>query len=413
MTRGSRLVPLLFIVALSAGYGCPPDNPSSSPVGAVSADTGIRECPEAHHADSVVLLLTGGTAGIPEYNDCQRFIVAGQYDKLYAIYATHPPTVSLGPTIAVLVAVIQSFGGSYPALGIKPGFNCVYLSSDRRSARVIPSVNRVAPCPAFIRWSRLLPGKLLESRPTVVKGFEADSNYPQVARWDYTPDSVQYMGLKCESAWCEIGPQGFVSSPAWTPATNLTYKMRRNMLIKGWYDEQFLAGPAAVSGGPATVTDNRGTIFPSDSLADYTDAMFTKTWRVIAYAAMSKKSPKYLARMNFVATPSANPATPLDPTKLNTIELCVGTKDDCQVADPVPTCPAIAAGSDALVWGWSRLKQAGGSNYLYKCIIQWPNAGMIDFTGTPLFLPAASRWRWVLADETTWSRCAAGCCEVH
>ena len=414
MTRAHRLVPLLFIVALSAGNGCTKDKPAASPPpSSVSASSGIRECAQAHDSlDTAVILLTSGTSKIPEYNDCQRFIVNSAYDSLYAIFATHPKTYKVGTNVAVLVAVIRSFGGTYSALDIKPGLNCVYLFGDRRHARVVDSA-AYFPCPDTIGLRRL-PAPLLDSRPTVVPGFEADSNYPQVARWDYTLKHVQYIGVKCGSAWCDIGPQGFQPSPAWKPVASLPplpARMRRNMMIKGWYDEQFLAGPPAVSGGLATVSDVQGTIFPAASLADYQDATWPtalpERWRVIAYVAMSKPSEKYLAIRNFAATSWANPATPLDPTKLNTIELCPGTKDDCKVPEPLPTCPAVA-NSGATNWGWARTTQPGGSNPKYRCVARWSNASM-----TALSLPAATRWRWVSADETAWSRCTEGCCEVH
>src|SRR5258706_912975 len=84
MTRVYTLVPLFLIIALGAGGVAA--RPGRAPRAAVrtSADDGIRECPEAHRVDtsSVEQLLTSGTAGIPEYNDCQRFIVNGRFESL-------------------------------------------------------------------------------------------------------------------------------------------------------------------------------------------------------------------------------------------------------------------------------------------------------------------------------------------
>jgi hypothetical protein len=411
MTRAYTLVPLFLIVALGAGGIAAP--PGRAPRAAVraSADTGIRECPQAHSFDtsSVEPLLTSGTAGIPEYNDCQRFIVKGGFDSLYAIYATHPKAVSLGPKVAVLVAAIRSFGGTYQPLGIKPGLNCVYLSGDRRLARVVDSATFFPCCPIVALSS--LPAPFLESRPTVAKGFLRDADYPQVARWDWDAQHrIQYLGLKCDVAWCEIGPRGFIQSPAWTPVATLPYRTRRNLMIKGWYDEQMLAGAAAAATLPP-VSGIRGTIFPHEALADYTDASFQKTWRVIAYIAVPRTSDKYVQAMNLRSTPTANPLTPLDPRKLNTIEFCVGTGAECGV-NPIPACPPISS-SDATNWGWSKITPAGGGPPKYKCVTRWSNAGMTDFTGALLSLPASTRWRWVASDETSWSQCMAGCCEVH
>ncbi len=412
MTRAYTLVPLFLTIALGAGGRAA--RPGRAPRAAVrtSADDGIRECPQAHGVDTsrVERLLTSGTAGIPEYNDCQRFIVNGGFDSLYAIYATHPKTISLGPKVAVLVAVIRSFGGTYAALGIKPGLNCVYLSGDRRLARVVDSATYFPCCP-IVALSQL-PAPFLESRPTVAKGFLRDADYPQVARWDWdAAHRIQYLGLKCDVAWCEIGPRGFHQSPAWTPVAALPYRMRRNMMIKGWYDEQTLAGAAPTADAVPLVSGIRGTIFPHQALADYTDASFQRTWRVVAYIAVPRTSEKYTQAMNLRGTPTANPHTPLDPRKLNTIEFCVGTAAECGV-NPVPACPSTI-GSDGTNWGWSKITPAGGGPPKYKCVSRWSNASMTSSSGVPVWLPAATRWRWIIGDESAWSQCSAGCCEVH
>jgi len=356
-------------------------------------------------------LLTSGTAGIPEYNDCQRFIVNEKFDSLYAIYATHPRTIDLGPKVAVLVGVIRSFGGTYAALGITPGLNCVYLSGDRKLARVVDSATFYPCCP--IIDMRRLPAPFLEARRTVAKGFVHDADYPQVARWDWDAQNrIQYMGVKCDSAWCEIGPPRFHQSPPWKPVATLPARMRRNMMIKGWYDEQTLAGPPPTAGALPTISPVHGTIFPHDALADYDDAALNKQWRIIAYVATPRTSQKYLQNMNFSATPAANPATPLDPRTLNKIELCEGTSTECNVPAPLPVCP-VTDGSGATNWGWSRITGPGNAPPKYKCVSRWSNTTMSATSGAPVYLPAASRWRWVLNDETAWSKCSAGCCEVH
>jgi len=366
-------------------------------------DTQIRECPQAHDSIGAERPLTSGTSGIPEYNDCQRFIVAGGFDSLYAIYATHPRSVAVRRTEAVLVAVIRSFGGTYNLLGIRPGLSCLYLYNDRHAARVMDSIS-FFPCDSVVAVTRLTgPSPVLESRPTTASGFDDDADYPQVARWDWdSRDRTQYLGVKCGAAWCEIGRSGFHSSPSWKPAAGLPRAMRRNIAIKGWYDEQRLAGPPPTSGLLAAVSKIRGTIFPHYRLNDYVDdATWKGVWRTVAYVALSATSQKYQTVMNFGATPGANPNIPLNPETLNKIEYCVGTAAECHVPNP-PTCSVSMA-----PWGWSRIVRAGAPIALYKCVTRWPNPP------PALPTPAATRWRWVAADETSWSQCSAGCCEVH
>jgi hypothetical protein len=404
MTRVHMLIALCFTATLtSAGSS---RGPLRIPrTGAIAPpDTEIRECPQAHDSSPAEYLLTSGTSGIPEYNDCQRFIVNRKFDYLYAIYATHPLTLSINHEMAVLVAVIRSFGGTYSRLGIRPGLSCVYLYPDRRHARVVDSAS-FFPCCPYIKINHLT-GPVLESRPESTSEFSRDTDYPQVARWDRDPRSlVQLMGVKCGAAWCEIGPTGFTSSPVWTPAAGLPLTVRRALLIKGWYDEQTLAGPPRSVGAIATVSDIRGTIFPAESLALYDSASLAGNWRDVAYVAMSTSSEKYQATMGLIATPTAQPGTPLDPRTLNRIQICMGDSTACLVPSPAPVCPAMAAMS-ITTWGWARVIPAGGGVPKYKCLRRWENYGIA-------VLPATTRWRWVRSDETSWTKCSAGCCEVH
>ncbi len=373
----------------------------------------IRECPEPHDSEAKGLnqldQLTNRTDRIPEYNDCQRFIVNGKFDSLYAIYATHPRTVLVSPNVGVLVAIIRSFEGTYGQLGIRPGYSCVYLSGDRTRAKVVSTTDSTADrCCPFTDFERL-GGTLLESRARRTSGFETDSDYPQVARWDLDPvNRVQYMGVKCEAAWCEIGPKGFQSSPSWTPDPSLPVRMRRNIAIKAWYDEQLVADAPASPGGFPLVSGVRGTIFPAESLADYTDATWKGHWRVVAYIALARPIGKYLSKMNLAGTPWAQPGKPLHPDSLNRVEICVGLSSECEVPPSVSSsCPTVAYDTSSTNWGWARITRAGTTIAKIMCLRRWSNAGIAAF------LPGASRWRWVSTDETSWTKCSAGCCEVH
>ncbi len=401
MKRARMVIPILVAGTLVAAVSERAETPNPASV-AQPPDTEIRECPQAHDSTGGAEILTSGSSGIPEFNDCQRFIVAGKFDSLYAIYATHPATVAVNRNQAVLVAVIRSFGGTYRPLTIRPGLSCLYLYNDRRAARVMDSSTSFFPCDSVIDVRRL-SGPVLESRPTTASGFDQDQDYPQVARWDWdSQERIQYIGVKCGAAWCEIGRPGFHSSPSWKPAASLPYEIRRTIAIKGWYDEQRLAGPPPTAGELASVSRIRGTIFPHFELNNYVDdATWKGAWRTVAYVAMSATSPKYYNVMNLGATPGASPTTSLNPETLNKIQFCVGTAEDCDVPNP-PIC-----GASMTPWGWSRIVRAGFPIALYKCVTRWPNPPPAVPT------PPSARWRWVSADETSWTKCSAGCCEVH
>lgn len=90
--------------------------------GAPPGDAGPRECP--WHEDSartVPVSVVGETAKIPEYNDCQRFVVPVgpgasklKFDSLYAIYWGGLANPLQSDGIARLGALVRSFGGGIP-----------------------------------------------------------------------------------------------------------------------------------------------------------------------------------------------------------------------------------------------------------------------------------------------------------
>jgi hypothetical protein len=96
------------------------------------------------------LALSGPITDIPEFNDCQRFVVrpgaAFQFDSLFAIFARYrldsiPVEGIRSQTGAAVIpmATIYSFHSAYPTLGIAPEFNCLYfIGSSRQNSRPAP-----------------------------------------------------------------------------------------------------------------------------------------------------------------------------------------------------------------------------------------------------------------------------------
>src|SRR2546428_384861 len=105
--------------------------------------------------------LSGPVTKIPEFHDCQRFIQhVNRYDSVYAIFAAFrleslPARLKGARDSAesdgkayrtVPVATIYSYGGEYDPLGIKPGFNCLFLyrKGAQWGAKMIPWSGPVA-----------------------------------------------------------------------------------------------------------------------------------------------------------------------------------------------------------------------------------------------------------------------------
>jgi hypothetical protein len=376
-----------------------------------------RECPHApgdHDVSKTHLTTVGLNTDVPEYHDCQRFIVMGanghlQYDSLFAIYA------SLGldslddslaaleqrfpaDTMAVTAAVIVSDHQSYAPLGIRSDFSCLYLFRGALWSAVLVDQEGTNDCtqPISIHHAR---GTRLEVRRTEVRHLTRD-DYPPVARWDW--DAVhheQNIGIKCGAGWCEIGKAGFTASPSYNVNEKAPTEARRVLMVKGWYDEQLLARLPA--GGALEPTDVLGTIIPEPGLGEVTNIAQFQTWRVVAHIALSQASPEYKTKFNY------DQASP-ESSHLNTMSLCYGSRISCLGLIPAlfywkaPTC----GGGDH--W-YARVLAVDGTT-LYKCIIRYPD----DTNNMPsVVVPGTARWRWLAMDETSWKRCVVGCCEVH
>ncbi len=355
--------------------------------------------------------LAGDNSNIPEFHDCQRFIVTDengspQYDSLYAIFAS-AQLGSLADSADTLpytarkwawpAAVILSYGGTYPSLGIKPDFNCLYLYREGSlwKAKLVHIGTDEMNCIAPLVDPVAATGEALNVSAPPVDLSYSRNDYPDVARWDW--DSVhlkQYIGIKCGKAWCEDGASGFVPSFSYSesppveavPGPAVTFNQRRRVFgIKGWYDRQQLAKwdeSGKIAPGPVW-----GIISPHPVLdrSDHDVASYFRPWVHVATAVASADYDT-----KFVSYKRGK----------NKIWLCSGSAGECGVPDAVSACPTTTG----LLW-WAKMQPAVGGVTTYRCVIMraHPNLNVL---GT-------SRWRWSEEDETNWMRCTQGCCEIH
>lgn len=388
-----------------------------------------HECPHdwnpKEHQAGVTLSEAGPIASIPEFHDCQRFIVldANQrpvYDSLYAIYASFTlPTLSRRldsldsiadhpGSLGLPAAQIWTDNGKDPRLGITTILSCLYLFHGPRwpkveewRARVTPGNETRGTCAPTLSSSEDR-GAPLQVRPTSFPDRHlTDQDYPPVARWDW--DSVhhqQYIGIKCGAAWCEVGPDGFAPSAPYLPPSGMSPKEQRVYLVKGWYDEQFLS-PAGGS-HDANPTTIKGTIIPDPKLGDYTTpAEFAGKWIRVAEVMLSQSAPDYKRKFNFDAGHLFQ--------RTNTIYLCYGTRLECFGARTFIFWWAYPTCKNGKGW-WERTVAVDG-RIMHTCEVRRPNTDPTLDRGDAPTVPGTTRWRWQANDETTWKRCLQGCCE--
>jgi len=374
---------------------------------------------------------------IPEFHDCQRFIQkVGRYDSLYAIFAAFrlenlPATIkgakdsagSEGKAFRTApVATIYSYGGQYDPLGIKPGFNCLFLyaKGEKWGAKLVPWGGSDDPDCADRRFDPFTSGKALEVRTTQSLGF-ADADYPANARWDWDPEHrEQYIGIKCGPAWCEVGNPGFKSSgpyagstPTFKPVSGVTpsspNQMMRVSRVKGWSDEPELE--ATATGPTPHPSGIRGALIPHPALEmlnrQVTDVkFFLDTWVHVADAVLDSNYKWNLKR------------------GMNEIYFCFGAaaKNHCDVRTSQPPLPP---GSKPLTdcdpdpnnptMRWWGMIVSPDHEIAFTCVKRTDHSKELDdyrlhHPGVIVRIPGAARWRFLLDDEGTWMSCPSGCC---
>ena len=345
------------------------------------------------------LVVPGDLTMVPEYHDCQRFIIPGAaptYGPLVAIFAAD----SLGDLFrsmpqsqeAIPVAQILSFDGHYLPLGIRRGHNCLYMWGNPGGYQAY-----MLPVATQEECSRRRPLGSLPTGATTLQvvvrtkaGF-GRPDYPDVARWDRDNLGTQQgIALGCGQAWCEIGPEGFAAVASHEFPAALPPVVRRTVAMKGWYDEQPLAQITANGLGVSSVL---GTIYPHPDLGSRVVADYTGNWLEAAYASISAPLQKYKDELNLDA--GNVPAR-----AVNRISLCAGNRAACGVPELPPAATTCNNGADP--W-WARIISVKGDT-AYRCVIRRVHPG--------INIPGAVRWRWAPNDERGWIRCPEGCCEM-
>ena len=398
---------------------------------------------------------------IPEFHDCQRFVVAGasdtSYDSLYAIFASYrlnslmtdldsfPRTIRSGrefhivskgtSRVSVPVATVWT-DGAYGPLGIKRGYNCVFLYRDATpsgwGAKMVPLAIPDTNC--LGEFDPNASGLVLEVKSQQTSTAYSFQDYPAVARWDWdSVGSVQYLGIKCGAAWCEVGPPGFHPSapyggPLGTfhPVSTILLsgqQQQRVTNIKGWYDAQVLDNVVNGTQVPGHV---HGVIIPSpwseflpSDLPPFSASVLPAGYKVF------KDTWVHMANVYLDGDYKWNLSQ-----GVNQIWVCleVGATGGCGV--PLNQPPLWPPWHRALnscdkdddintvVW-WAKIVRADGKP-MFRCVkrrghgqklVAWnTTAAAADVFAA---IPGTARWRWILDDAGEWSKCETGCCTGH
>jgi hypothetical protein len=384
------------------------------------------------------ITLSGAIQEIPEFHDCQRFILrsnGGEYGALVSIFApenlesifgsqptpktARPATSPLqlpgragaasedtaqirGPLRPTAVATIVSWDRAHPEyapLGLKLGVSCLYMGKDERGKwEAFHQANGFsADCPKQPR-ERAPRFNLSVLENDLPRGL-VPSDVPPVARWDWDPvNQEQYLNIRCGNRLCEVGRVGFARSPDLTPPSQFTgTSATRVFLIKGWYDRQILAEVKTNADGTNRLvpTMQIGVVVPFPRVDAYRNADFVTAdpGRPVALLYVERAIYK-------PATWNLQPGMPPAITNVMT---------------------AYTTDSNTLRPMSGRIRQwasfaTDGSFATATAETTGPGYGInITFRGSEWgkthHIPGTARWRWEATDETTWFRCPFGCCE--
>jgi hypothetical protein len=275
--------------------------------------------------------------------------------------------------MAVAAAEVRTSRGSYAPLKIKPGYNCVYLSSGNNwSTAYIVNTGFSTKCEGLVDAATL--GQPLNVRRIKYGGFK-EEDYPPVARWDVRGGEY-IISLKCGDAWCEVGSTSVPSAEVNVPGVPLTDAQRAQMRvgrIKGWYDEQVLAIPAdgapTLPGVYVKPSPISARVVPAHDLGKWDECIDFANWKTVGTIEMQYHA-HYESKLGL---------------KQGNNRLQLRCKED----------------------QWEAKVIAPGNIEKELAVVRH---GHEDEN---LKVPGTLRWRWLPDDETIWARCLEGCCQVQ
>lgn len=412
-----------------------------------------QKCP-GHGSDSFPsLVLPGEVTNVPEYNDCQRFIVGQSYDSIYAVFVAHNAASAIN---------------RLKALECRPSLTL----SDGGVAPRRPRSGPLSPSPLYA--SRGSPGdtSLVLDTPTFTRA--PDCRTDSTKQWNSVGISVAEivslggtyapLGIKPKfnclyifdsaalkaimrpvdedeklclevvdpativgtplmvraSSRAGLGPEDYPPVARWDtdPQTGRLYvsmicgekwcEVGETGLTSSVQYTSDSPDPserrvvevkgwydeqrlARIEGGVAVPSRAVGTMIPESGLDGYTPEDFTTDvlWRRAARLVISDTVSKYKTDLNLDRTAGIQ--------QWNQAWLCAGSLQRCIPTADQPTVSACTG-------GWFAKVLSYGGQTMYKCVKMHPHEGL----STPI--PGTVRWAWYDTDEGGWIRCPVGCC---
>ena len=387
---------------------------------------------------------------IPEFHDCQRFVVKDSegtlvYDSLFAVFAsfrlnilitdlrnskdtftiTAADTGGAGGGAGVVVrtvpvATVFSDHRDYKPLGIAPGFNCLLVyqlpAPHAWGAKMIPLTPPDSNCGSLDPHRT---GTFLQVRASSTPRL-IESDYPATARWDW--DSVhaeQYVGIKCGAAWCQVGRFGFDTSASYTgpvlpfrPIVSTSFatnKARRVTAVRGWYDEE----PLDTGGSKPSVL--RGILVPNPDIHNLlkTPDRYQARWVQVGYAVVIGGAYR---KWNYRR-------------EVNEVRVCHGSAKVCslnnagvynrimsQTPEPPSRMQPMRCASGWLAAVGSHIDGPfPDSQAKYFCLAATSHEGELNalnakFPNLASSIPGTARWRWLVPDQGGWFGCISSSC---
>lgn len=428
----------------------PPVNPPECPHDPIWGST--QEAAEIHE-------FTGGQDDVPEFQDCQKFLVGSpsnpKYDSLFAIFVSHrlsflfmeapllprggggggvAPNGGLpGETTSTSTAIVEPVGvirawGDYQQLGIKRGINCLLVKRelDVWSASMVPTES-IARCTASststpypdptVQGLNFGSGKQLDVEHVAA----ASDVVPPVGRWGFDRDGwQQYVVIKCGAGTCFIGSEdGFVREDHVSALDAIGMQVSNKpeyddpvYTVAGWHDVQLLA--QRPRGG--VISWLKWRLF---RWFEYTPPQIKPAQPLIWGSVIPDTDLGHATLAEFESgwVPIAKVALSeqsddyaakanFSATKkgvFNLVEACLDKGDNCPDLPSDMGCPETEAGSGE-AWVSQHTNAADGSKRHY-CVKLNPLGDDVAQV-----VPGTVRWRWLAEDETLWFRCPEGCC---
>jgi hypothetical protein len=426
VTRTGRVLNLLCIAAVIAASTATAPRRIRPTTRSRSADSrralSLAECtnhpsrylPEISHEKLRTVI------DIPEVHDCQRLMSetrgASGLTKSYSILAgvfsyeaADPIDATEYNTRWVNVALVYNWDeGAYKPLGITPGANCVYLTA-LSGWQALLVHNSDPNCPHSPQTGVMTtPLEVKRSSPS-----QLERDYPRAVRWDW--DSLgshsNYIVAKCGAATCEIGPPGFVASPAQTGDTRHT--------IKGWYDEQYLATTNGVKPNVRTVPSERmvGRFFPSPELDGARRSAFICRGSERPCMTMSKlydpHETEALRRKRYEQA-YWFPVGTIQITNADDVyrrRYSLDAKGEAIVLVQNKRRSRTDVNDDTIQWRVWFMPKTGTDAGRIRRVDRVDHTSIVNGVAQH-HVPGTARWHWITEDDTTWHACGDGCCST-